>query len=123
MSGDDSAWFDEDAGPLARPYTFTRGRTHVDRNDLNMITLVVALRSHHGGELDHAHERILACCQNPISIAEVAAGADLPLGVVKVLLSDLIEQNYVLFRTGLASPSAAASPDTLLKVLDGIREL
>ncbi|MQA60852.1 MAG: DUF742 domain-containing protein [Actinophytocola sp.] len=122
MSGGDYAWFDEDAGPLARPYTLTRGRTRAARHELDMITLVVALRLHHAGELDHAHERILGRCQNPISVAEVAAGADLPLGVVKVLISDLIDRHYMIFRSGWA-PTTAASPDTLQKVLDGIRKL
>lgn len=122
MSEEQVGWFDEDAGPLARPYTLTRGRTEAARHDLGLVTLVVALRQHHGGELDHAHERILSCCQQPQSVAEVAANADLPLGVVKVLMSDLIDRNYMIFRSGWGSASTPG-PETLQKVLDGFRKL
>lgn len=122
MIEQEDSWFDEAAGPLTRPYTLTRGRTHAARHDLGLITLVVALRQHHGGELDHAHERILGCCQRPLSVAEVAAGADLPLGVVKVLISDLIDRNYMIFRSGWG-PASTPGPETLQKVLDGIRKL
>lgn len=122
MIAQEAGWFDEDAGPLARPYTLTRGRTQSDRHDLGLVTLVVALRNPQGGELDHAHERILDCCQKPVSVAEVAAGADLPLGVVKVLISDLIDRNYMIYRSGWG-PASTPGPETLQKVLDGFRKL
>jgi hypothetical protein len=122
MSEEEVGWFDEDAGPLARPYTLTRGRTHSARLELGLVTLVVALRQNHGGELDHAHERILRSCEKPQSVAEVAAGANLPLGVVKVLISDLIERNYMIFRSGWG-PASRPGEATLQKVLDGFRKL
>lgn len=34
-------WFDEDAGPLVRPYAVTRGRVMGAGHDLDMLTIVV----------------------------------------------------------------------------------
>jgi hypothetical protein len=55
-------------------------------------------------------------------VAEVAARVDLPLPVVKVMLSDLIEQNLVLFRTA-APAQETPNRHVLQAVLDGIRKL
>jgi hypothetical protein len=61
---------------------------------------------------------ILALCRLPTSIAEISAELDLPLGVVKVLVGDLIERRQVIYRSGI-SPA----PDVLHAVLEGIRRL
>lgn len=119
----EGSWFDEDAGPLVRPFAMTRGRTRPGRYDLDMITLVVAV----GVPRDHVREpeyaRIIAACQRPVSVAEVSAAVDLPMVVVKVLLSDLIERGELMFR----SPPRSVSPQTdrvlLQAVLDGVRNL
>jgi hypothetical protein len=118
------SWFDEDAGPLVRPFAMTRGRTRPGRYDLDMITLVVAMGSAYrdpGREPEYA--RILAACQRPVSVAEVSAAVDLPMVVVKVLLSDLIERGELLFRSPPRSQSTQADRRVLQAVLDGVRNL
>lgn len=119
----DEQWFDEAAGPLARPYTVTGGRTRSTNYPLDLITLVVAMSAADAhGRLEPEHRKVLTLCQQPISVAEVAARMDLPLPVVKVLLSDLIEQKHIIFRA--AAPSSEAPDQHLLQaVLDGIRKL
>jgi predicted ArsR family transcriptional regulator len=72
--------------------------------------------------LEPEYARIIALCQRPVSVAEVAARVDLPLPVVKVMLSDLIEQNLVLFRTA-APVNETPNKHVLQAVLDGIRKL
>jgi hypothetical protein len=61
-------------------------------------------------------------CQQPLSIAEVSATLNLPLAVVKVLLSDLIDWGLVIFRS---PPRTSDVPqmELLQAVLDGIRKL
>lgn len=116
-------WFDDAAGPLVRPYALTRGRTRSTRYDLDIVTLVVSLRPEvHDKLVEPEYARVLWICQHPLSVAEVAAQVDLPLCVVKVLLADLIERNYVIYRTG-CGPVATPDLDTMQKVLDGIRQL
>ena len=116
---DDDRWFDEDAGPLVRPYAVTGGRTRAVHPELDLITLVVTLhldvRSWPG---EPEYEHILRMCQSPTSVAEISAALSLPLGVVKVLVGDLIERHLVMVRSSVA-------PDTtmLQAVLDGIRRI
>src|SRR3954447_18421247 len=124
----DDSWFDEDAGPLVRPFAMTRGRTRPGRYDLDMITLVVAMGNPYeaayrdpGREPEYA--RILAACQRPVSVAEVSAAVDLPMVVVKVLLSDLIELGELLFRSPPRSQSPQTDRRVLQAVLDGVRNL
>jgi hypothetical protein len=120
----DDSWFDEDAGPLVRPFAMTRGRTRPGRYDLDMITLVVAMGGAYrdpGREPEYA--RILAACQRPVSVAEVSAAVDLPMVVVKVLLSDLIERGELLFRSPPRSQSPQTDRRVLQAVLDGVRNL
>lgn len=121
MRAQGEEWFDEAAGPLVRPYAVTGGRTRSDTLGLDLITLVVALRPP-GAGMDAEYARILRLCQHPQSVAEVAARVDLPLPVVKVMLSDLIEQKHVLFRTA-APVTDAPNKHVLQAVLDGIRKL
>ena len=114
-------WFDDAAGPLVRPYAVTRGRTRSPQTELEMITIVVAVQKPDqpmGHRLDPEHLDILARCQRPTSVAEISAGLQLPLSVVKILISDLIERQLVIFR-------AAATPDlhVLQAVINGIRRL
>jgi hypothetical protein len=116
---DEMMWFDEAAGPLVRPYAVTGGRTQSGQGDLDLITLVVALRTDvRSRPTEPEYASILALCQSPTSIAEISAALELPLGVVKVLIGDLLERRQVMCRS-------AKIPDTdvLQAVLDGIRKI
>ncbi|HVK22105.1 MAG TPA: DUF742 domain-containing protein [Actinokineospora sp.] len=117
---DDEAWYDEDAGPLVRPYTITRGRTRADGHDLDLITLVVATGLYPAApEPDYA--AVVEVCATPQSVAEVSARTRLPLGVAKILISDLIDANCLMFRS--TPTHVDPDMDMLRKVLEGIRRL
>jgi hypothetical protein len=119
MAQDEDTWFDEAAGPLVRPYTVTGGRTRTQQSDLNVATLVVASRRHADpGAMGPEYTTILSLCQSPTSVAEVSAHLDLPLGVVKVLIGDLIDRRLVIFR-----PALIPDNEVLQAVLNGIRRL
>jgi hypothetical protein len=122
MKVENEVWFDEDAGPLVRPYAIARGRTRPTRHDLEMTTLVVAVRAERHVNVDREYAHILRMSQQPLSIAEVSATLNLPLVVVKVLLSDLIDWGLIIFRS---PPRTSDFPQTelLQAVLDGIRKL
>lgn len=125
MSGSGEEWFDDEAGPLVRPYALTRGRTRATSYELDLITLVVARQpAPVAGRRSLAPEytRVLENCKRPVSVAEVAANVDLPLGVVKVLISDLIERDFIVFRSSW-TPTDGPDLDMMQKVLDGIRKL
>ncbi|MCP2338942.1 DUF742 domain-containing protein [Actinomadura rupiterrae] len=123
MDGEQRWWFDEEAGPVARPYSLTGGRTRTGGIELDLVTLVVAIRPKvNAGRVDTESARLLWACERPLSVAEAAAGVRLPLRVVKVLLADLIQQHYMLYRNGW-HPSPVPDVPLMQKVLDGLRAL
>lgn len=106
--------------PIApRPYTITAGRT-VIRLDLPLEALVVTGRRPPTGTGQPEHDRILALCARPTSVAEVSARLEVPLGVARILLSDLCD-------TGLVSviDPAGEQPTTALmeRVLSGLHSI
>ncbi|MEU7137396.1 DUF742 domain-containing protein [Streptomyces sp. NPDC046261] len=137
MTGDpaqEARWYDDAAGPVVRPYAMTRGRTRGPAEErLDLIALVVAedfLVAHPGGvhaiadrtfSPEHLDIAELAV-EEPRSIAELAAGLDLPVGVVRVLVGDLIDAGYV--RASRPVPPAEL-PDAgiLREVIAGLRAL
>jgi uncharacterized protein DUF742 len=118
------SWYDDEAGPLVRPYAVTRGRTRSARHDLNMITLVIT-NAYEDPAMEPEYIEIMRICQYPMSIAEISAKLGLPLAVVKILVSDLIEEGFLIFRSPPPDPMNTDSPnmDILQAVLDGIRRL
>ncbi|MBF6074294.1 DUF742 domain-containing protein [Nocardia beijingensis] len=126
MNGEpEEEWgYEDDPGPLVRPFALTRGRAGRDVADLDILTLVISVG--YEGEvnsLDREYAEIFRLCRNrPLSIAEIAAHMNLLLITVKVLVGDLISAGYVIFRS---PPKADVGPDPelLQAVLDGIRRL
>ncbi|MBR8743636.1 DUF742 domain-containing protein [Nocardiopsis sp. MG754419] len=114
----------DEAGPLVRPYVIAQGREHADTVRLDMISVVIAAKRVEVDEMELEPEqlRILELCRRPQSVAEVSAHLDIPVAVVKVLLSDLLNRGLALAR----APYQAKSPvsrDVLQAVLDGIHRL
>jgi hypothetical protein len=120
-------WLDEDAGPVVRPYTITGGR--VDPAGFDLIAHVVATEGNPSAPPgDPARgstpeeQAILAAAAGPRAVVEVAATVDLPLGVVRVLLSDLHEKGLI---ERYDPPSAPGGPneEMLQAVIHGLRAI
>lgn len=124
MTHSGESWFDDEAGPLVRPFAVTRGRARTDLHDLDIITLIVAVRpASDAAMLDREYGEIVRMCQQrPLSIAEIAAKLNLLVAAVKVLVGDLIDSGHVIFRS---PPAPSGGPDIKLlqAVLDGVRRL
>jgi hypothetical protein len=121
MSSREDWWYDEAAGPLVRPYAMVRGRTRPVTRELHLVTQVRAKRATSDvSSLSVEHRELLELCRKPLSVAEVAAYLDVPLIVVKVLLSDLIERGDVLVQD-LSRIAEIPDRDLLQAVLDGVR--
>lgn len=119
----DDQWWDEAAGPVVRPFAVTGGRTRSAQPLLDVATQVMAahrLTDRIG--LEPEHIAILDLCRRPQSVAELAAYVNLPLMVIKVLISDLIERGDVVIDSP-ARASETPDRDILQAVLDGIRAL
>lgn len=119
MTAREDWWYDEAAGPLVRPYAMVRGRTRPNAPDLHLVTQVRASTfASDQTSLMVEHREIMSLCARPLSVAEVAAYLDVPLIVVKVLLSDLIERGDVIVQN---SAPQIPDRDLLQAVLDGVR--
>ena len=117
-------WADEEAGPIVRAYAVTNGRTRPARGDFDLITLVTATRGSSPVDAELAPEdtAILRLCQNPTSVAELAAHLDRPLGTVRVLLGDLLDRG--LIRARPPAPLTTLPTEPVFKaVLDALRAL
>lgn len=123
MSTDDR-WLDDAAGPVVRPYAITGGRTQAAESTLELVAMVattergLAMIDHIDGE----HQDIVRRCRRPLSIAELSAHLNIPLGVGRVLVTDLLEQGLVVVRR--PAPRHRMSDEALLeKVMNGLRQL
>ena len=104
---------------LVRPFVITGGRTRHATVHLRVESLVVATHAESNAALQFEHAAILAACRQPISVAEVAARIDVPLGVAQILVGDLADAGLV--RVHEATPSA--TPALLLRMIDAVRAL
>lgn len=124
-----SQWYDHEAGPLVRPYAMTGGRTQPGPTGVrfDLIALVSldtgAPNVDDGTALGPEHRVLLDLCRGETqSVAELAAGADLPLGVVRVLLGDLIELGCVTVSHPVP-PAQLPDERILREVIEGLRAL
>jgi hypothetical protein len=117
-------WTPDDDAPVARvvrPYTLTGGRTTPKVE----LPVEATLRREVGGPepSDANLLRILELCDKR-SVAEVSAHVHMPIGVVRVLLGDLIEQGHVRVQATLSEDSSQDERRELIeRTLRGLRTL
>lgn len=122
---------DEEASTV-RPYAVTGGRVSAANVDLPMEALVTSsldVKTSKG--LTPEKKKILALAAGTYqSVAELSAHTRLPLGVVRVLVTDLAESHYLTIHTGGTAQDSTThtaegdiSLSLLESVLDGIAAL
>jgi len=130
MGANGDIWYEDDGGLVVRPYALTKGRTRTAAEDkLDLIALVVAesravdLFDDQENPLTPEHQDIVEVCRaEPMSIAELAAETDLPVGVVRVLVGDLMDAELV--QVSRPVPPAQLPDERILReVINGLRAL
>jgi hypothetical protein len=118
----DEEWFDEEAGPVVRPYAVTGGRTRPNNRLLELVALVsttprgrVSL-----GELEPEQGAIATLCQRIQSIVEIAAQLEMPIGVARVLVGDMLDAGLVSVHRP-QRPTERPDRALMEKVLDGLQ--
>ncbi|QNT96573.1 hypothetical protein HEP81_06334 [Streptomyces griseofuscus] len=125
----DEHWYEDETGSMVRPYTVTRGRTRPsDRHSIDLMSRVTALETADAAQagVDHASAALLELVRRgPRPVAELAADADLPLTVVRVLLGDLAEAGLVRIAAPRRDPAGGptADPGLLREIVDRLREI
>ena len=110
---------------LVRPYTLTAGRTQASVDvplDAPIQTLQSAMS--HRWPLNDVRGRIVQLCTKSPSVAEVSARLDLPLGVTRVLIGDLVTSGYLRVNRTLTERSTRDERRELIgRTLRGLRAL
>ncbi|WP_020572803.1 DUF742 domain-containing protein [Parafrankia discariae] len=123
MSGDEE-WFDDEAGPVVRPYAVTGGRTRPSNRTLDLVALVSTSPQGRAiaTTLEPEQRAIALLCQRLQSVVEISARLNLPVGVARVLVGDMLDAGLVsVHRPERTSdrPSVAI----IEKVLSGLQAL
>ncbi|MGB3483707.1 MAG: DUF742 domain-containing protein [Mycobacterium sp.] len=110
---------------LVRPYTLTAGRTDTTI-DLPLAAPVTTLQSalFHRWSPNDLRGRIIQLCIKSPSVAEISARLDVPLGVARVLVGDLVMSGYLQVHTTLTESSTTDDRRELIgRTLRGLRAL
>jgi uncharacterized protein DUF742 len=84
-----------DAGRVVPVYAVTGGRTRGAGADLLMESLVAATDRAPAPGLQVEYRTILEMAEQPVSLAEIGAVLRIPVGVARVLVSDLAAADYL----------------------------
>ncbi|HKT02215.1 MAG TPA: DUF742 domain-containing protein [Rugosimonospora sp.] len=105
-----------------RPFVLTSGRVE-GAPEIGLETQVTARGAWDPPPARLAPELqvIIALCREPVSVAEISARAGLHLGVTKILVGDLHASGYL--EVHAFDPSLARQPETILRVIRGLRAI
>ncbi|MGN0064774.1 MAG: DUF742 domain-containing protein [Nocardioides sp.] len=121
MTSPDNFQADDAPRPrLVRAYTITSGRTHV-AVDLPMEATLRLQPGRDGRGLPPASVQVLEVCDRR-SVAEVSALTKMPIGVVRVLLGDLLEQGVIRIQATITEKTSKDERIELIeRTLRGLR--
>jgi hypothetical protein len=116
-------WLDRDAGPVVRPYALTGGLTRPSGQRFDLLDMVGVVRraAQDMPVLAPEQAEVLQRCQIPAPLVDLAADLDLPVGVIRILVSDLRDRGLVTIHR--AQPFGAGDLKILQEVVDGLRRL
>jgi hypothetical protein len=129
--GDSTQWFDDEAGPVVRPYAMTRGRTAAAACDRLPLTAMVTTQPVNEQDTDPdviaalvpEHLTVLGLCrEQACSVADLASDLDLPVGVLRVLLADLLDNGLIRVQPPVRLVEAVDEA-VLRDVIAGLRAL
>lgn len=120
--------FAEDDAPspnLVRPYTLTAGRTNTDIYlPLEAPVHTTQATNPNFWPANDVRTKIIALCSNGPSVAEISARLNLPLGVARVLVGDLVETGSLELSETLSEDATAAERRELIgRTLRGLQAL
>ena len=119
------SWPTSREASLVRPYTLTAGRTNAGV-DIPLEAPVQTLQAGRAQRwpADDARGKIIQLCVKSPSVAEISARLDLPVGVARVLIGDLVLSEYVRVHRTLTERSTRDERHELIgRTLRGLRAL
>jgi hypothetical protein len=112
-------------GALVRPYAVTRGRTEPARDIAIEAILVTTARGRQEGIYAGRDKHAIAmmCDVTPQSLAEVSARMRMPLGVTRVLVSDMAVDGLLSLHEPFEEDTDDDRLNMLERVLSGLQRL
>jgi len=119
----DGEWIDQDPGPVVRPYALTGGLTRPSGQRFDLLDLVRAVRraARDLHQLSPEQAELLQRCQMPTTLVDLAADLDLPVGVIRILVSDLRERGLITLHR--PQPAGFSDLKILQEVVNGLRRI
>jgi hypothetical protein len=115
---------DEYRDSPVRAYVITDGRARPSRNTIGLDTLLIAVDPDEPLPISASrqHHELLRMCRRLLSLVEAAAYLELPVSVVNILASDLVDAGRLTARSSIPQ-AKGLDVNTLQEVLDGLRRL
>lgn len=115
-----STYMDDEDEPLIRPFFLTKGRTDAKLPVEAMVVAAVGADARVRSRNMEYRAIIDLCAEEARAVAEVAGRLGLPLGVARVLVSDLADEGLV----DLAGDQPGEADTTLLdRIIAGVERL
>ncbi|ODT96203.1 MAG: hypothetical protein ABS81_31065 [Pseudonocardia sp. SCN 72-86] len=110
-------------GRVVPVYAVTGGRTRSTGRALPLESLVsVTGRAVHVTGLQAEYRAVVALAQDPVSIVEIGAHLGVPVGVARVLVSDLADAGYLVVHAAASQDAdGRPAPEVLERLLAGLR--
>lgn len=110
-------------GPLVPAYAIVGGRTRSTAGDLPLEAIVTTTDDGRVAEptLRFEHAAIVHAARQPMAVIELAHHLAVPLGVARVLVSDLASQGLLTTHSAPVGNDQGPSIDVLERLLSGLR--
>lgn len=112
----------DETGRLIRPYAMTGGRTGADGPEIHLESQVVSTPKglEQNSERRWEAARVIDLAEHPVALVEIAARLEIPIGVARVIVADLVADGAVTIHVPDTGPSFTS---LLERVLNGVRQL
>jgi hypothetical protein len=128
MAGDTASaagWVEPRGGRVVPVYAVTGGRTRAnDGPDMPVEALVTATEAgSYATDLQLEYRATVELAASPVSIVEIGASLGVPVGVARVLVSDLVNAKYLVVHLPPVPTTAGGgpAPEILERLLEGLR--
>ena len=127
MAGDaaSTGWVEPDGGRVVPVYAVTGGRTRAnDGPDMPVEALVTTTEAGvFATDLQLEYRMTVELAATPVSIVEIGASLGVPVGVARVLVSDLVNAKYLVVHLPPVPTTAdgGPAPEILERLLEGLR--
>lgn len=111
------------AGRVVPVFAVTGGRTRSSGHDLPVESLVTVVDpAARTADLQKEYRLIVELAARPVSLVEIGAHLRVPVGVARVLVSDLAESGHLAVHAPLpAGANGSPTAEVLTRLLEGLR--